>query len=271
MDNNKNEAFRKLTEFIKDKGPSAVALSGGVDSSLVALAAYKAHGGKAVSFTVSSELTPPGEAEEAARVAGIIGIRNETIHTKLLELAGVVHNPTDRCYHCKNAVFDVITKRAGAEGIGVVMDGTNADDKSSYRPGLRSLKEKGVISPLAELGIGKSVVRETARVMGLPNWDTPSRPCLATRFPYGNRLEPGRIERVGIAEEFLISLGFREFRVRDHGGLARLELDPEGMDMIFSEEITKKVVAKLTTLGYNYVTVDLEGFRGGSMDSGLNP
>ncbi len=261
--------MNKLVEYIRRRGPAAVALSGGVDSGLVALAAFRAHGEKALAVTVSSELTGEAELERAAGIARSIGIRHETVRIIVLGAGGVSANPVDRCYICKMEVMRAITGKARGQGLGVVLDGTNADDAKSYRPGLKALSELGVVSPLMELGLGKSAVRELAREAGLPNWDAPSRPCLATRFPYGERLEPGKIERVRLAEEYIASLGFSVFRVRDHGGLARLELLPEEFDRLFSGVLYKKIVAKLAALGYNYVTLDLEGFRSGSMDARL--
>lgn len=261
--------MKKLTEFIKNLGPAAIAFSGGVDSSLVALAASRAHGERALAVTVSSELMSEAELDQAGRLARSIGIRHEVVRISVLSVEGLPDNPPERCYLCKMEVLRAIAGAARGQDLGVMLDGTNADDAGSYRPGLKALRELGVVSPLKELGLGKSRVRGLARKAGLSNWDAPSRPCLATRFPYGDRLEREKIERVRLAEEYVASLGFTVFRVRDHGGLARIELPPEEFGMVFSGGLYKKIVAKLGRLGYNYVTLDLEGFRSGSMDAGL--
>ena len=256
----------RLIEHVKGLGPCAVAFSGGVDSAVVAAAAFKAHGEKALAVSVVSELFPQVEGEEAAKVARAIGIRHRTVSLSMMDNEAVVSNPVDRCYHCKSDDFTAIRDSALAEGIKVILDGTNADDPKGHRPGLRALKELGIKSPLLELGITKAEVREMALAWGLPNHDKPSSPCLASRFPYGVRLTPQGIARVREAEEFIRSLGVKVLRVRDHQGLARIEVMPEDIPLLASEDVRKKIVAKLRSLGYNYVSVDLEGFRSGSLD-----
>ena len=256
----------RLIEYVKGLGPCAVAFSGGVDSAVVAAAAFKAHGEKALAVSVVSELFPQVEGEEAAKVARAIGIRHRTVSLSMMDNEAVVSNPVDRCYHCKSDDFTAIRDSTLAEGIKVILDGTNADDPKGHRPGLRALKELGIKSPLLELGITKAEVREMALAWGLPNHDKPSSPCLASRFPYGVRLTPQGIARVREAEEFIRSLGIKVLRVRDHQGLARIEVMPEDIPLLASEDVRKKIVAKLRSLGYNYVSVDLEGFRSGSLD-----
>lgn len=264
-----SDRFNAIVERIGSLGPAAVAFSGGVDSSLVALAAFHAHGRKALAFTVASELSSKGEDRDARWVAKSIGIIHEVIRLKLLGIDGVARNCPDRCYHCKKYVFAAILDRAGKAGVHVLLDGTNADDLTAYRPGTKAVEELGVASPLAELGIGKLEVRELAREQGLPNYDRPSVPCLSTRFPYGERLVKERIVRVREAEEYIRSLGFGLLRVRDHGGLARVEVPVSEIPRLTSARTAEKIVAKLTALGYNYVTADLEGFRSGSLDEVL--
>ena len=256
----------RLIECVRGLGPCAVAFSGGVDSAVVAAAAFKAHGENALAVTVVSELFPQAEGEEAADVARAIGIRRRTVALSMMGNEAVVSNPVDRCYHCKSDDFSAIRDAAEAEGITVILDGTNADDPKGHRPGLRALKEMGIKSPLLELGITKAEVREIALAWGLPNHDRPSSPCLASRFPYGVRLTPQGIARVREAEEFIRSLGIKVLRVRDHQGLARIEVMPEDIPLLASEDARKKIVAKFRSLGYNYVSVDLEGFRSGSLD-----
>ncbi|MBI5190949.1 MAG: ATP-dependent sacrificial sulfur transferase LarE [Nitrospirae bacterium] len=263
------EKYRGLVEYIRGLGPSAVAFSGGVDSGLVAKAAFDALGDKALAVTVVSELCPEEEAADAAGLARAIGIRHTTITVSILGDDKVADNPPERCYHCKGRVFASIREAALAEGIGTVLDGTNAEDTTAYRPGLRALKEAGVISPLAALGFTKADIRIAAKKLGLPNWDRPSAPCSATRFPYGTRLTVDALERVRAAESFIRSQGFRVVRVRDYSGSARIEVEAGEVPRLAAPRMRKKVVAKLTGLGYNYVTLDMEGYRSGSMDAAI--
>jgi len=258
----------ELIEYIKGLGPVAVAFSGGVDSGLVAAAAFRAHGRDAIAFTVGSELCTYEEAREAGWLAKAVGIRHETIPMTLLSNEAVAGNPVDRCYHCKKEVFRVIAERAAREGIRTVIDGTNLEDTHTYRPGLKALGELGVVSPLLALGFTKDEVRKAAKDLGLPNYAKPSAPCLATRFPYGTHLTDEAIARVRAAEEFIRSLGIEVLRVRDHDGVARIEVEPDMIPKLATKRMSKKIVAKLLSLGYNYVTLDMEGYRSGSMDIG---
>ncbi|HEX9859787.1 MAG TPA: ATP-dependent sacrificial sulfur transferase LarE [Nitrospirota bacterium] len=260
------DRFASLVELVRSLGPAAVAFSGGVDSGLVALAAFHAHGKKAVAYTIASELSTKNEEKDARWLAKSIGIKHEVIRLKLLGVDDIARNCPDRCYHCKKLVFGTILEHAAKKGVHVLLDGTNADDLMSYRPGARAVAELGVRSPLAELGLGKDDIRSMAKHQDLPNHDKLSVPCLSTRFPYGERLTRERILRVHEAEEFIRSLGIEALRVRDHNGLARIEAGIKDIPMVASGRLAEKIVAKLTSLGYNYVTVDLEGFRSGSMD-----
>ena len=259
----------KLVGFIKSLPPPAVAFSGGVDSSLVAAAALRAHGEKALAVTVHSELVPDSEVAQASDVARAMGIRHEVVRLSVLDNEDVVSNPPDRCYHCKKDDFAAIRKLAVRDGLGSVLDGTNADDMLGHRPGIRALREMGIVSPLMELGYTKARVRELARGMGLANHDRPSSPCMASRFPYGVRLSTEGVERVRQAEEFIRSLGVKVLRVRDHAGIARIEVEPEVMPTLVSGGVAEKIVERLKSLGYNYVSLDLQGFRSGSLDEPL--
>ncbi|MHB8173896.1 MAG: ATP-dependent sacrificial sulfur transferase LarE [Nitrospirota bacterium] len=257
-----------LIDYFKNFNGAAVAFSGGVDSSVVAAAAYKALRDKSLAVTVVSEFVPDSELRQASSVAGAIGIRHEVLRMSVLEDEKIASNPPERCYHCKKGDFGVILKLAKKYGFGV-FDGTNDDDTKARRPGLKALCEMGIKSPLMELGIGKEEVRRIARELRLPNSERPSSPCLASRFPYGMRITGKDLEKVGQAEEFLRSMGFIELRVRHHGNLARIELAAGDMPLITAPGQREKVVAKLTALGYNYVALDLKGFRSGSMDEVL--
>lgn len=263
------EKYHRLVGFIRGLGPCAVAFSGGVDSGLVARAASDALGGAALAVTVVSELCPEDEAVFAADMAHEIGIRHTALRVSVLGDEPVSSNPPERCYHCKGRVFGAIKDAVAGEGISTLLDGTNAEDMHAYRPGLRALDEAGVISPLAALGFTKSEVRDTAKALGLTNWDRPSAPCSATRFPYGNRLTVEALDRVREAEGFIKSLGFRVVRVRDHAGMARIEVGADELPRLTAARMRKKIVAKLRGLGYNYATLDLEGYRSGSMDEGI--
>lgn len=263
------EKYRDLVGFIKGLGPSAVAFSGGVDSGLVAKAARDALGDRALAVTVVSELCPEEDAAEAAELARAIGIRHMMLDVSILGGEAVASNPPERCYHCKGRVFEAIKEAVLGEGIKNVLDGTNAEDTKAYRPGLKALREKGVASPLALLGFTKAEVRAAARALGLKNWDRPSAPCSATRFPYGTRLTVSALARVREAEAFIRSLGFNVVRVRDISGTARIEVEASEIQRLAAPRTRKKIVAKLLGLGYNYVTLDMEGYRSGSMDAAI--
>ena len=253
-----------LISYIGKLGSAAVAFSGGVDSSVVAAAAYAALGDKSLAVTVASELVPEADVENARNIAKTIGIEHVVVKVEALSNESVASNPPDRCYHCKSDDFAAIFEAARARGIINVLDGTNHDDSHTHRPGIRALRELGVASPLMEHGITKADVRRFAAHFGLPNADRPSSPCLASRIPYGTRLTVKALGRVAAAEEYLHGLGFAVVRVRDYGDTARIEVVPEMLPkLVESGEI---IVAKLRTLGYNYVSADLQGFRSGSMD-----
>lgn len=260
-----------LIEYIRELGqPVAVAFSGGVDSSVVARAAFLALSGSALAVTVASELVPESEVRQARSLALAMGIRHVVVEVVALDNELVASNGPERCYHCKLDDFGAIRDAAARDGIGVILDGTNADDPKGHRPGLRALSEMGVISPLKEMGFTKAQVRRLAAQMGLPNHDKPSSPCLASRFPYGTRITRGGALRVLAAEEFIGSLGVRVLRVRDHGDTARIEVECAQVPYLASDGVREKIVAKLKSLGYNYVSLDLEGFRSGSLDEKLN-
>jgi len=258
--------YDRLVELIRELGPPAVAFSGGVDSSLVAAAAFQAHGTKALAVTLVSELISGAEEQDACWVAKAIGVRHEILRLSLLGEETVVSNTPDRCYYCKRLVFAAVGRLAERDGLAVVLDGSNADDALTHRPGMRALGELGVVSPLMKLGYGKSDVRAMAKEAGVVSFKKPSMPCLATRFPYGERLTDEGLARVRAAEEYLKVIGLKVYRVRDHGGLARVEVAVEDIPKVAGRGLGQKIVAKLKSLGYNYVSLDLEGYRSGSMD-----
>lgn len=245
----------------------AVAFSGGTDSSLLlklACEAAKKTGQKVYAVTLQTNLHPAAECETARRVAAEMGAEHLILLVDELSEAGIENNPPDRCYRCKRCLFQKLTKKAGALGAAVILDGTNADDLKEYRPGLKALKELGIRSPLADAGLTKQEVRTWASEYKISTASKPATPCLATRFPYGTVLTDEKLAKVERGEAFLKALGFYNVRLRVHGDLARIEVDAAALESTLShrEEITDY----LKELGYTYVTLDLEGFCSGSMD-----
>ncbi|MEM3737195.1 MAG: ATP-dependent sacrificial sulfur transferase LarE [Candidatus Bathyarchaeia archaeon] len=263
-----SELIRKLGE----KESVLVALSGGVDSSLVAAASKIALEDRAVAITADSATLPPGELEAARRVAEEIGIRHLVVKVDELRNPNFVRNKFDRCYYCKKELIAEFKKVANQLRLKTLVDGTNAEDLKANRPGSVALMEEGVYSPLADLGITKGEVRELARLLNLSTVEKPSMACLATRIPYGEEITLGRLSRVAEAERFIKDVvGVKQLRVRDHGNLARVEVGRDERSLIFNEKILESIANKLHSLGYVYVTVDVDGYRSGSMDGALKP
>ncbi len=247
-----------------------VAFSGGVDSSLILKTACdmaQEMGTRVYAVTMQTMLHPAGEIEEAKRICREMKAGHIVIAIDELKEAGIMDNPPERCYLCKKHLFTKIKEKAAELGIGIILEGTNGDDLHVYRPGIRALKELQIISPLAEAGISKEEVRKLASEYGIETASKPSMPCLATRFPYGTALTYKEMERVEQGEAYLRGLGLNNVRIRVHGTIARVEVDEES----FGEVIKRKneIISFLQELGYVYVTLDLEGFRSGSMDVGL--
>ncbi len=250
---------------------TAVAFSGGADSTLLlrlVCGAAKKTGKRVAAVTVQTRLHPAGEIREAARTAAALGAEHRVIAVDELAEAGIFDNPADRCYRCKKLLFTKIRKFSVAEGIPRILEGTNEDDMHVYRPGIRALRELGIISPLADAGFTKAQVRRLAGEYGLAAAKKPASPCMATRFPYGARLSYEAMDRAAEGEAYLRARGFYNVRLRVHGDIARLEVDAEDFLRIlaFREDVT----ARMKELGYRYVALDLEGFRSGSMDLPLN-
>ncbi|KXA91059.1 hypothetical protein AKJ57_02610 [candidate division MSBL1 archaeon SCGC-AAA259A05] len=260
------EKERELKDLIKGYGSAVVAFSGGIDSSLVASIASEVLGDETVAVTAKSPVYPSWDEEDARKVSEETGIRHIFLDTQELEDENFVENPEDRCYYCKRGLLerlDEIRKKLGCEKI---LDGTNSSDFEDYRPGLRAVREFGGIvkSPLAEAQLKKEDVRKIAENRGLPNADKPSSPCLASRIPFGDRITSEKIERIESAEEYLRSLGFRIVRVRDHGKIARLEVAKKKIPNLLKRG--GKIKERLKDLGYDYVSVDLKGYRTGSLN-----
>lgn len=264
----RDQLVHKMSEYARRD--VIVAFSGGVDSSLLlrmACEAAEKTGKKVYGVTVQTKLHPAGEMEEAKRTAEEIGAMHLVVTVDELEEAGIRDNPADRCYLCKRHLFRKMLEKAESMGIQTVLEGTNEDDLHVYRPGIRALKELGIISPLAEVHMSKDEVRKLAGEYGLSAASKPATPCLATRFPYGTVLTYEKMRQVEIGENYLKDLLGGNIRLRVHGDIARIEADREVFPVLMQH--SKEITEYLKNLGYCYVTLDLEGFRSGSMDVGI--
>ncbi len=261
--------YEKLIKELKGYGRLAVAFSAGVDSTFLLWAAREALGENVVAITGRLVSFPDSESKEADAFCEKYGIRHINIDLDQMAVPGFKENPTDRCYLCKKALFSSFLDMAKSEGAVILAEGSNADDVNDYRPGLRALTELGIKSPLKNNGLTKGEIRELSKRFGLPTWKKPSLACLATRFPYGETLTEEKIGMVGKAEEYLSSLGFEQVRVRYHGDIARIEIGKDAFERFLDPGITRSVDEKLKEYGFKYVTLDIAGYRTGSMNIGL--
>ena len=250
-------------------GSALVAYSGGVDSALVAAVALDVLGDRALAVTADSPSLARSELADAIALARQIGIRHETVQTTEMEREGYRANGPDRCYFCKDTLYVELSRLAEAQGFDAVVNGTNVDDLGDYRPGISAASEHGVRSPLVDAGLTKADVREAAREMGLPVWDKPAQACLSSRIPYGTPVSVEALTRIGAAEAALRELGLGQLRVRHHGRVARIEVPPEQIAALVESETRARITAAIRAAGYTYVTVDLDGFRSGSMNETL--
>lgn len=260
----------RLLDVFRGYGTCAVAFSGGVDSAVAAYAAHLALGERAVAVTGRSASLAPSELEEAFALAEQIGIRHLVHDTREFANPDYLKNAPDRCYHCKTELYTQLDGLTEDLGVAVVVNGANLDDQGDYRPGMTAAAEHRVRSPLLECGFTKGDVRELAAHWGLPVWDKPASPCLSSRIAYGEEVTPERVAMIDRAEQFLRSQGLRELRVRYHkGDLARIEVPGEALARLADAQTRQALVTHLKSLGFKYVTLDLEGFRSGSMNEAL--
>ena len=265
MATSREEKEKKLAVLLEKCMPLAIAFSGGVDSTYLLHEAVKAGKDKVTALIMKTPSVPERELDEAVAFCKSRGISFFVLPADPFSAAGFRENGRDRCYICKHFLFSALLEKAKEEGIPFVADGTNADDRKEFRPGLRALKELDIRSPLAEAGLTKKEIRELSEKEGLPTWNKPSFSCLATRFPYGEELTVEKLRRTEAAENLLAELGFTQRRVRVHGNLARIEVLPAEIPLLL--ERRDMISSRLEELGFLYTTVDLKGFRSGSMDT----
>ena len=247
---------------------AVIAFSGGVDSTFLLCAALKALPDRVLAVTATSPTYPKSERDEAMRIASAWGVAHRFVESNELEIPGFSENPPDRCYHCKKELFGILAGIARAEGYGAVCDGTNDDDRNDVRPGRRAARELGVRSPLLECGITKEEIRTLSRRLGLPTAEKGSFACLSSRFPYGTAIDGEKLRRVEACEEILRRFGFRQFRVRVHDAVARIEVGRDEIARLFEPEVSDAVHDGFRRNGFLYVSVDIKGYRTGSMNEG---
>lgn len=264
------EKYGSLLRWFRELGSCAVMFSGGVDSAFLLAAAVEALGEDALAVTGRSALHPAAELEDATRIARMLGARHVVVETREMEDPAFTANPPERCGLCKAGIARMAWEVARREGVGAVVDGNNADDVGDYRPGMAAARAAGVRSPLLELGFAKAEIRELSRKLGLPDWDKPAAACLASRIPYGEEITAKRLARIERAERALGQMGLGQLRVRDHGSVARIELEPERIDIAADRDRRAAIVEAVVSAGYRYAALDLAGYRMGSLNEGLD-
>ena len=256
----------QLQAIFREMDRALIAYSGGIDSTLVAKVAVDVLGDRALAVTANSPSLMPEDFEDAKMQAAEIGIAHQVVATHEMENEQYTSNPVNRCYFCKSELHDTLKPLAIKMGYPYVVDGVNADDLLDYRPGIAAAKERGVRSPLAEVGISKLEVRELSKQLGMPWWDKPSQPCLSSRFPYGELITTEKLHRVGRAERYMRDLGYQNLRVRSDGETARIELMPEEIKSFMAKVALPELVEAFQGFGFSYVTLDLEGYKSGKLN-----
>jgi pyridinium-3,5-biscarboxylic acid mononucleotide sulfurtransferase len=263
------EKKQKLIEILKSYESILIAFSGGIDSTLLLKIACDVLGDKVQAITATSDLYFPHELEEAIQFASELEVTHSIVENHSLKNSEFSFNKPDRCYTCKKQLFTKMQEIAKSKNLKVIVDGTNLDDTKSYRPGLKALKELGIKSPLKEAGFTKYDIRQLAKAENIQHWDKPSVACLASRFPYHSELTPEKLQQIRKAEDFLRRRDFKQFRARHHGDTIRIELNEQDFMKILEVQTRNEIILELKALGFSYITLDMEGFRSGSMDEVL--
>jgi uncharacterized protein len=261
--------FEQLSSILRVTNGLVVAFSAGVDSTFLLKVAHMVLGEHVIALTASSPTAPPGELEAAKAFARGVGCRHIVLDSHEMANPSFTQNPANRCFFCKDELYRICREQAEQLGVRTIVDGTNLDDLTDHRPGLKAAKEWGIRHPLVEAGMTKDDIRRYSRELNLPTWDKPSSPCLSSRFPYGTEINLERLKKVAACELFMKELRFREFRVRYHGDLARIEISQSEFDRLFEKELRQAIIQKFKEVGFNYVSLDLQGYRTGSMNEAL--
>jgi pyridinium-3,5-biscarboxylic acid mononucleotide sulfurtransferase len=263
------EKLTRLREILDETAPAVIAFSGGVDSSFLLRAAADTRREGLVALTTVSPTNPEEDTEDAIELARALGVEHVIVHANELDIPGYRENPIDRCYFCKTNLYEIAAAEAARRGIRWILDGVNTDDLGDYRPGIRAAEERRVRHPLAEAGLAKEEIRIASRDLGLRSWDRPSSPCLSSRFPYGTPITPEGLSRVSRAEKLLRAEGFRTCRVRHHEQAARIEVPLDDLARLLEPTTRGRIVDGFREIGFRFVSVDLEGFRSGSLNRGI--